>query len=241
MKIKLITTLLFLISCNLYSQTYQSIDFITGLEISDRILSLEDPEGIPIELINFRQENEIPKFNWRLGGNFNQRINKSYIFKTGLRLSSIGFKYKGITTLAFPGGPSSNLTEIHFKQDFLFFEFPLAVRKEFSNGKWIPFIEAGILPSIYLVSKATSVSDVERRVLYDTGINNQAFNKFQLAGFISFGLNYSLNEEVQLFCQPAFRYHFTNLYDANWKVRLFNYGLELGVRQVISTLTPVTE
>lgn len=230
-----------MISCNLYSQTHQSIDFITGLEISDRILSLEDPDGVPIELINFRQENEIPKFNWRLGANFNQRINKSYLFKTGLRLSSVGFKYKGITALAFPGGPSSNITEIQFKQDYLFFELPLTVRKEFSNGKWIPFIEAGILPSIYLVSKATSVSDVERRVIYDTHIDDRALNKFQIAGFFSIGLNYTLSDEVQLFCQPAFRYHFTNLFDANWNVRLFNYGLELGVRQVINILTPVIE
>ena len=135
MKTTLITTIFFLFYLNLNSQTSQSIDYVAGLEVSDRLV------------ITSKFENEIPKMNWRFGSNFNQRINQSTFFKTGLRIASIGFQYKPLTNINFPGNPPTDLTKLQLKFDFLFFELPLIIRKEYGAKEWTPFLELGIIPN----------------------------------------------------------------------------------------------
>ena len=64
-------------------------------------------------------------------------------------------------------------------------------------------------------------------------INNDGFNKLQLVGSVSFGANFKLNDRVQLFGQPIFRYHLTQLQNGIVSEFLYNAGIEIGVRKLM--------
>jgi len=61
----------------------------------------------------------------------------------------------------------------------------------------------------------------------------ERFNKVHFVPYISFCLNYAINDKVQLFGQPTIRYHLTKLSDAPISEYLNNFGIELGIRKRI--------
>jgi len=101
------------------------------------------------------------------------------------------------------------------------------------HKKLIPFFELGVSPSIYLTTRVTSKTDIGDSTAFNK--NNQTdFNQFHLVGYISMGLNYNLNENIQFFGQPIFRYHLTELVDAPIEEHFYVAGIEVGLRKKIN-------
>ena len=231
MKVKLTATLILIIPMFGFSQISQSIDIVSGIEYSYRNLTTSSEDEIVTKILESRDNEESGKFNWRIGFNYNQR----------LRLASVGYKGEKITGLRWGseydgmGGwvPDPNLShEIQSIYDYWFAEIPIVGRFELNEKKLAPFFELGISPSIYLTTRTKSATDIGT----DAEFQNDAihdFNKVHIVGFISFGLNYSINEKYQFFGQPILRYHFTKLADRPIAEYLFNYGIEIGIRRKI--------
>ena len=241
MKEKFIAVLILIIPILGFGQINQTIDFISGIEYSYRNLTTSSEEGIAVGMMENRDDKETGKINWRLGFNYNLRLSNKIFLKTGLRLASVGYKGEKKTGLRWGsehdgmGGwiPDPNLPhEIQLVHDYWFTEIPIAGRIEINKKKLSPFFELGVSPSIYMTTRTKTITDIGTDSEFQNGdVHN--FNKLHVVGFLSFGMNYSLNDKFQIFGQPVFRYHLTKLADAPIGEYLFNYGLEIGIRKKI--------
>jgi len=229
MKTTLIATLVFMIPFLSFSQTKMSIDLIGGMDYSHRSLSAPGEDRDLMLIIGFRDNNEIGNLGWRAGVNYNLSLTSKIFLRTGLRFANVGYQEKK-RELRF-GAPEPGLpTEVQMTYNYLFTEIPIVIRYEINHKKLSPFVELGILSSIFmgarLRTKTNLGSDTEslKSDIYH-------FRRVHEVGFISFGLNYALNDNFQLFGQPAFRYHFTAITDSPVEERLYNFGIEVGVRR----------
>ncbi len=241
MKTKLIITLFLVLPILGFSQIDQSVDLVTGIDYSYRNLSTSSEESMVLNIFEDREEREIGKLNWRLGLNYNRRLGKKIILRTGLQFASVGYKEKKRTGIIWGSEfndmgewePDPSLPhEMQLKINYWFIGVPIAGRYEFSHKKFAPYFELGASPSIYLRTRIKAISDIgTEKETYD-GIESD-FNRFHVVGFASFGVNYSVNEQYQLFGQPTFRYHLTKLVDAPINEYLYDFGLEIGIRRKI--------
>ena len=242
MKTRTFAVLILLIPVFGFSQINSSIDFIAGADYSYRHLNTSSEDAIIVGIMDSRNERETAKLNWRVGFNYNKRLTSKLFVKAGLRWASLGYSKQKRTGLTWGsefdgmGGytPDPNLPhEIQLIHDYWFIELPIAGRFEFSAKKFTPFVEAGIAPSLYLTTRTRQKTDIGNSVEYNNGEAHN-FNTLHLVSIISFGANYALNNNFQLFGQPTFRYHFTKLADAPIGEYLFNIGIELGIRRTLN-------
>lgn len=220
-----------------FGQKNLSIDVVGGIEYSYRAFSgKDDLSGFLLDI----RDREEGKINWRAGFNFNQRLTNKIYLKLGMRLASIGYKGEKMTDLRWGsefdgmGGwnPDPSLPhELQLIKDYLFIDLPIVGRYEFNQKKLAFFVETGIAPAFYLTTRTKSITDISTEKDFNDDNDFDGFNQIHITGLISFGVNYSMNEQWQIFGQPIFRYHFTSLYDSVLKEHLYNAGLELGIRR----------
>lgn len=240
MKTQLIQLLFILIPTITFSQMNSSFDFIFGIENSYRSLKTSSEDPFIQGLIESRDGRESNIMNWRIGFNYNKRLTTKLFLKTGIRLASVGYEDEKKTDLRWPSeiGPNGYVFdpslphEIQLTHNYWFLEIPLALRFEFTNKKFSPFIESGISPSVYLTTRTTSVTDIGTDVTYQKN-GTSDFTSMHLVGMVSIGTNFTVNEKFQLFGQATYRYHLTKLADAPIEEHLYNYGIEIGVRRSI--------
>lgn len=241
MKIKFIATLVFIIPTLGFGQINQSIDFISGIEYSYRKLTTSSEDEFIVGILDKRDNKESGKLNWRIGFNYNLRLTNKIFLKTGLRLASVGYKGEKRTGLKWgsehdgKGGwiPDPSLPhEIQMVHDYWFTTIPIAGRFEINQKKLSSFFELGVSPSIYMTTRTKIITDIGTDSDFQNGdVHN--FNKLHIVGFVSFGMNYSLNDNFQFFGQPIVRYHLTKMADAPIGEYLYNFGMEIGVRRKI--------
>ena len=239
----ILTTLLLLVFTTLiYAQHKSSIDLVGSMEYSNRTYSYSGNDELFIRLVEDRNAEETGKSNWRFGFNYNKRLTDNMFLKTGLRLASVGYKGEKNENLRWGadhdgnGGfdPSQNPDlprSIQFIYNFIFLEVPVIARWEFGNEKWAPFIETGLSPHIYLSNRDLQVTDISNDVFWFRNRIDD-FNTVHLVASLSFGVNYHLTDKLQLFAQPVARYHITKKGKGDVNERLWNVGLEIGVRKV---------
>lgn len=221
-----ITLFLFCISTFIFAQNSASLDLIVGVENNYRTAVVGNPND------NGGQ------FGYRFGINYNKQLAKKFYLKTGLRAINISYQTEKIALLwgseieagiAAGTGPILDPTlphEIQFFYNNWFLEIPLIGRFEFSDSRWSPFVEAGISPNMYLNSTVREETDLGERTY-----EGNTSNKFQLVASVSFGVNYLLNDNLQFFGQPVFRYHLSKLGNSSLNEHLYNVGMEVGVRK----------
>lgn len=238
MKSQFIQLLFVILPVSVFSQMNSSIDFVFGLEESYRSLSTTSEDPIVTGILNQRNGKEIRKQNWRLGFNYNKRLTKSLFLKSGIRLASVGYYDEKLSDLRWPSeiGPNgfeldpSLPHKIHNSTNYWFLEIPLAARYEISHARFSPFIELALSPSVYLTTRIKKETDINTEVTFKRSSNSD-FSTVHLVGSASFGSNYTINNKFQLFGQVAYRKHFTKLVDAPIIEKLYNYGLEFGIRR----------
>lgn len=221
----IITSFLLIAPLFSFAQISSSVDILAGLNQSYRVL---DDGGSSTELV--RNDSEIPKLNFHVGVNFNKLIVSKLHFKSGIRFLSLGYKTRK-RDLVFPTG---EFTTIQFVYDYLFLEMPLALRYEFvEEAVFVPFVEAGFSPSLYLTNRAAQIQDGFDRV-YERVPLMSDFNTFHLSANVAAGVNYNTSSETTLFFQLNYKRHISNLIKGDFKERLTAYGIEFGLRRSIS-------
>lgn len=237
MKLNSVLILLFIIPTLSFGQFKQSVDLIGGLDYSYRNLTTRNDASLST-LVNSIDEAEIGKLNYRFGLNYNYRIKNKFLLRTGIRFTSVGYQTKesnlrqAYMIAMVEVDPSVRLKSL---VDYHFLEIPIVGRWEWEKTRWTPFFELGVIPSIFLQTRIKAVVplDNEIQTIIQTGndfIENP--NKFHLVGFLSFGVNYHLSDQLQLFGQPAFRYHFMSVSaDGVFGIHLLSTGLEVGLRK----------
>lgn len=238
MKVTFLAILALLIPLVTFSQMNQSLDYVNGIDYSYRNLSTLSKDEIVVGIMESRDQKETGKLNWRIGFNYNQRLTRKLLLRTGLRFASVGYKGEKNTDLRWPNQHDGNgglvvdptlPRELQLIYDYWFTEIPIVARYEISKEKLSPFVEIGLSPSIYMTTRTISRTDIGNNSDFNNG-HAHKFNRVHFVGFISLGLNYTISDKLQFFGQPAFRYHFTRLVDAPINEHLVNYGVEFGIR-----------
>lgn len=215
----------------LFAQSKSSIDFVFSVEHTNRVLYgyVETPEN---SFFGSRND-EKGKMSSRIGFNYNLRIRPNIYFKTGLRYAKVGYHSDaqsiriGTLTIATTGngGTIGAFESVRLGNtiNYKFIEVPLVLRYEFQATAFSPFLEVGLSPHFYLdtgSSRMIKIDDFEY-------VN---FNTLQIVGSLSFGVRYQFSERLQVFGQPIFRYHVTDLSDDPEEEHLYGFGVELGIR-----------
>jgi len=220
------------------SQNSSSIDFVFGLDCSYRNLINSEETEFHQVLINSR-EVETKKLNWNIGFFYNKQLTKTIFIKSGFRLATIGYKGEKLTGIRWGsehdgnGGYQFDPTlphEIQNVYEYWFIEIPLEGRMEFGKGKLKPFVEFGFAPSIYLSLRTIQLTDIGNESNFSSA-KPDTFNSFQLVGIGSFGINYNISANFQIYLNPAFRYYITSLNNDSISEHFYNYGLDLGIRK----------
>ncbi|MCB0628696.1 MAG: hypothetical protein R2824_09290 [Saprospiraceae bacterium] len=216
---------LFFLSVSLSAQDKWTIDLIAGPEYGNSRLNAS--------LGNINESSG--KWGYRLGFNFNRRLISAFWLKTGLRWTQIGYIGEKSTGIKW-GTEFDHDTgeyvldptlphELQVVTDFYFVELPVVGRWEFGHGRIIPFLELGISPHFYLMTKKEDLTDLGSQEFYD-----RTAPDLSLAGSFSLGVQASLSNRLSLLIQPITRYHFSKKDNTVPEDNLYTYGMEVGIR-----------
>lgn len=243
MRTALLLSVIFLLPIIAISQINSSIDIIAGIEYSNRALSTATSDVVNTLIMEDRNDEESGKLNWRFGFNYNRKVGDKIFLKTGLRLASVGYNGQKNDDLRWPSQHDGNggfdpsapnaFSDVQFVFDYWFVEVPIVGRYHLNDKKLSTFFEIGVAPSVYLTTRTKTITDTFESASFRRN-NLEQFKNIQFVGLISAGMNYNLNEGIQIFGQPIIRYHLTNMADSPIKEYLFNYGVELGVRKKLN-------
>lgn len=234
MKKYILSVALFLFMISIYGQRKSSVDIATGINHSYRQLSNDSGEELADRIIDVRKDFENAAIRWHLGVNFNHEMSDFFHLRTGVRVSNLGYSI-GTLNYITDLNPMDEGT-FKRKENHLFIELPVAVRVEFNNKKFTPFLEMGLAPSWYQATRnktEINASTETEWIDYKDGPIPD-WNEFHLIGSLSGGVNYTVSESWQLFAQPTFRYHITKLVDAPIGEHLYSIGLEMGARKQLN-------
>ena len=234
MKYKLATLLFLTFTSLMYAQHNSSIDFVGSLDYSFRFFNYSGDDDLWASFAEDRNVKEEVKSNWRYGLNYNKRLKNNLFLKTGLRLGSVVYNEHVTSIVDIDNQEGPVTVELHrdlqFIYNYIFIEIPVMARWEWNANNWSPYIEAGLSPHIYLTNRERQIVDIENEVYWSRNGDGNIHN-FQFVASLSFGLNYQLNHNLQIFAQPVGRYHITSLGKGPVKERLWSVGLEVGVRK----------
>lgn len=232
---QLFILLIGLLPVSAIAQSKVTIDLITGIDYSYRILNDKNSisyDGYTFRMLNarnytiksasaaYRDSIEKPDVGFRGGININFKISRYLFFKSGLRYVSNGYKSVKIYD------PSLSY-EAQYKASIRFIEVPTGVRYVFLRRKIACFAELGLTTTYALNYKLKTITelDTKNEVLKNADMLDIHFN-----GFGALGLQTDLNEEMMIFVQPIFRYDFTLLSNAPVREHLYSAGIECGLR-----------
>lgn len=163
------------------------------------------------------------KLNHHFGINYNYKLKENTWFRIGLGFTSMGFKDEIITN-----GLGSVYVELQKKYEHQFFEIPIALRREFSQKKLKPFVEAGISSMYYLQSVTKIFVNGDKSFTRKERVDDAS--QIRYAMILSFGISHAFNEKWELIVRPNFRYHFAEIVGAPVEWHLWSGGLALGIR-----------
>ncbi|MEM6396343.1 MAG: outer membrane beta-barrel protein [Bacteroidota bacterium] len=189
--------------------------------------------------IDIRDQNEVSKSYWRIGLSYNRNILSRIFFRTGLRISKIGYESNDLQHL-LGGNPYSDYphmpgrvidvfapVQIHF--DHYHLELPMAFRYEILKSRLSPFVEAGVNVN-YLLNAYSNVQIGDNDNTRVSILNEENFNRIQFGYHFGAGASYRIEGDLQLFTQLRFNFLITSTTKSAVEERLNTTGLELGVR-----------
>ncbi len=235
---KIVVLLIGILPVIVTAQSRSTIDIITGIDYSYRILNDKNVTptfGYTFRMLNarsntiesasakYRDSIEIPDIGFRGGFNINFRLGKNLFFKSGLRYISNGYKSVKVNDPTLPFEPE-------YKASIRFIEVPTGLRYVFYRRKIACFAELGFATSYVLNYKLKTVTDVDTKseVIKSADMLDLHFN-----GIISAGAQTDLNEDIIFFMQPIFRYDLSLLSNAPVREHLYTAGIECGLRYFV--------
>ena len=226
-----------------FGQGLAALDIVAGVYGTYRTNSVVVPSA----------SGEVAKLNWSAGAHVNTRLTEHLHLRMGFRVLREGYKSPEYTEFRWGDQVNGNfaydptiptmepgpISKVQFAFNHTFIGMPLSLRHEFHQKAWAPFFEAGIMPSLYLRSSTRQVTDVgSSKRTYS--VSSAYFNKFRLAGNVSFGVSYLMNAATRLFAQPTFTYFLTSSADGPVKEHLYGVGVDFGIRKTLNS-TSLTE
>lgn len=248
---KLISILLTtVISTNVFGQEKQ-IDIPTsdfkqvqiGVNFSPdfcfRTLKNNDGSSISDIVLNLRNENETIKFGYTTGLNICFNFKKFVALETGIQYSNKGYQalMKDLTygdmidpRYGFIYATSGTApTKAKFIYNYHYIDIPLKVNFTFGKKKIRLISSVGLTTNIFIKETSASVLEYSDgktdRKNYPTTFD---YNKINISPIISVGIDYKINNRMNLRIEPTFRYGVLKIINTPIIGYLWNGGLNIG-------------
>ena len=195
------------------AQSNSSVDIMLSPDVTYRT-TFYNGSDLTLQSIKRTYDSlELSQMGFHAGVNYNKKIASKLYLKTGLQVSKFGYKYE-LKNLVDNSqiDPATGilltttvLISTELSHNYYYLNVPIALRYEFSESKFYPYVELGAVPS-YLLSGNS-------KVVSSDGNSNQSpltiYKQFAVILHFGIGLNYRINEELQAFFQPNIRYEVT--------------------------------
>lgn len=197
-----------------------------GINVSPDICfrTLKNNEGTSSSdlIITQRNDRETVKVGYTTGLNVCFNIKKFVGLETGIQYSNKGYETKK-QDLIF--GQSD--TQSKFVYDFHCIDIPVKVNFTIGKKKVRFFISVGLTTNIFIKETHTSFLYYPDRIDKKTSPANLDYNKVNLSPTISVGIDYKINDRMNLRVEPTFRYGVLKIIDMPVTGYLYSGGLNI--------------
>ena len=180
------------------------------------------------DLKEIRDTLEVPKFGYTFGVNIIYYFRKKIVLETGILFSDKGERTKKLTFQNLPAGQSPNYYAYNFHYYYL--DIPLKVDYYLLTKKIKMYLTAGLSCNILLTQKTTLREGHDNTEVVRNASNvDTKPNRINVAVLFGAGLNYKVNEKLDLKVEPIYSRSITPINGAPIKSYLYSFGLNLGI------------
>jgi opacity protein-like surface antigen len=234
---KVIIFMLTLISLNSYGQdNTATADFKRvqiGVNVSTDIAyrTLQNNEGSQsmAHRIDSNNDIEIPKISYTAGANVSFNINKLLSLETGVQYSNKGYQTKMLVipfeTLVYD--PNTPTIEGKMIYDYHYIDIPIKANFAIGQNKVRFFSSIGLTANILIDATQSSIIVAQNETTKYKQDTNYGYNKLNISPTISVGVDYKINNNMNLRVEPTFRYGILPIIDAPIQGYLYNGGLNV--------------
>jgi len=180
-------------------------------------------------IITLRNDTETIKIGYSAGLNMQFNLNRFLGLGLGVHYSNKGYQLKKQDVVPPTSQPDPSLPEqFQFIQNFQTIDLPLGVNFTFGKNK-LRFITCiGATANFLIKESQTTVLYYSDRTDKTNSANTYDYKKFNVSPFLSLGIDYKINQNMNIRIEPTFRYGIKKIIDAPITAYLFNAGLNVG-------------
>jgi Outer membrane protein beta-barrel domain len=180
-----------------------------------------------------RNDIEIGKFGYTAGVSLVQQVSKQVVLETGVQFTNMGYKTKK-QQLSFetptPGIPIR--AQVIYAYQYM--SIPIKARITFGEKLVRLASSIGFNTSFLTTAKQTVFLEEANGEINKTSTSNKReFKAINIMPFVGIGVNYALNQKLQVFAEPTLRYGLIKTTSTPVKESLWNVGLNMGVYYAI--------
>jgi hypothetical protein len=181
---------------------------------------------------NLEDSIEKPKFGFTTGINFYYFINERFSIESGIFYSLRGYKTIPLPILIITSSGNIDFSEkASLISNYSYLDFPLKVNYTFFKNRVRMIVGLGATLNVLLKARFSSDPPeiLESAFALTDGHGKYTGNKINISPTVSIGLQYELNEKMNLRIVPTFRYGLLGLDDKSYKtIHLWNAGINVG-------------
>jgi hypothetical protein len=179
------------------------------------------------KIISNRDEREKASFGFTTGLNACYDINRVLSIEAGIQFSQKGYRIPPYDLFVYPPMFNPPVTaEIAYRYTYI--DIPVRANILLGNRK-IRFIgSAGVVANFFIKETSKSIvyyADDSKKVSKG---NSKEFENWNFSPMISAGINYCINQQMNLRIEPTFRYGVMKIIDQPITAYLYNAGLNIG-------------
>ena len=233
MKLFKITFFFVILSFSSFAKDSTSVGFkrfVIGIYASPdycfRTLTNNDGSSNSADIINFREEIEIPMLSYTAGADLSYFIKKQFAISLGVNFSQKGYKTKSFTLTDING---SSLGATQFRYNYNYIEVPVKAIFVFGKNKIRFLASAGVTSAFLLYQQTISkTEDYNGTKESKKGKPNYIYNPFNLFLNGSAGVDFKLGTKIGLKIEPTYSYGLFQTIDAPITEYLWSAGLNVG-------------
>jgi Outer membrane protein beta-barrel domain len=205
------------------------IGFNISPDYNNRILRNNDGAGTSGLIIDLRNKRETGRLGFTTGVNICFNFTKNMGFETGIQYSGKGYQiptYDLVYAVPDPTAP----VRAKFVYRYHYIDIPLKINITKGNGKLRFIAAAGITTNILIRAMETTILEYAYNSKRDEMTSESPYNfkNINISPTISLGIDYRINDKMNLRAEPTFRYGLLKNINAPIAEHLWNAGLNMG-------------
>lgn len=178
-----------------------------------------------LQFIEERNSLEKPKLGFTSGVGISFNLNKKLGFELGFQFARKGYQDK-FKDVLISSNSENSLDQIKLIRHFNYFEIPLKINFMIGQNKLKFYSSLGLSASFLQSAKIDWIirSTKEKYTTFDA----TDFQKFNLSPLISLGIDYKLNQRLNVRIAPFFSFGILKIHESRMNTFLYNAGLNFG-------------